>query len=113
MAKRHPCDCPARLTLLGGDCEGRLADLSEIGARFDTAKPPAEGVSGLLSWNGHEFFGKVAWANDDCCGVVFERPIPMAVLQETVQRVDKPSGPVADFGNIPIAPRGRRGLIAS
>lgn len=112
-AKRHPVDCPASLMLLGRECEGRLSDLSETGARFDTPTPPAKGVSGLLSWRGHEFFGKVAWSNEDSCGIVFERPLPQAILQDSINRLEKSTGPAANFGNIPIAPRGRRGLVAS
>lgn len=113
VAHRHTVDCKARLKMLGGDREGRLSDLSEMGARFDTSNPPSEGVTCLLSWNGHEYFGKIVWTNENSCGLIFERPIPLSVVSETVQAVDLPTGPIANFGNIPIAPRGRRGLVST
>lgn len=110
--RRHTVDCRAKLKMLGGDRDGRLSDLSEAGARFDTPNPPTEGVTCLLSWNGHEHFGKIVWANENGCGLIFERSIPMSIVLETAQAVDEPTGPIANFGNIPIAPRGRRGLVS-
>lgn len=113
-ATRHNVDCPATLKMLGGDREGRLSDLSEAGARLETANPPAEGVSGLLSWNGHEHFGKIVWANERSCGIVFERPIPLSVVEETVETLEIPTGPVANFGNIPLGQkRSRRASLVS
>ena len=111
--QRYTVDCPAKLKMLGGDREGRLSDLSEAGARFDTPNPPQEGVSGLLAWGDHEFFGKVVWANQNSCGLVFERPISMSVVEETCDVVEVQSGPVANFGNIPVAARGRRASLVS
>ena len=111
--QRYSVNCPARLKMLGGDREGRLSDLSEGGARFDTSNPPQEGVSGLLAWGDHEFFGKVVWANEDSCGLVFERPIPFAVVEQTCDVVEVQTGPVAKFGNIPVAKRGRRASLVS
>ena len=105
---RYSVDCAATLKMLGGDRKGRLSDLSEAGARLETADPPTEGVSGLLSWNGHEHFGKIVWANEKSCGIVFERPIPLAVVEETIETVEAPTGPVANFGNIPLGQRRSR-----
>ena len=111
--QRYTVDCPARLKMLGGDREGRLSDLSEAGARFDTAKPPQEGVSGLLAWGNFEYFGKVVWANENSCGMVFERPIPLSVVEQTRNIVETHGGPVANFGNIPVAARGRRASLVA
>ena len=111
--QRYKVDCPARLKMLGGDRDGRLSDLSEAGARFETGNPPSEGVSGLLSWNDHEYFGKIVWANENSCGIVFERPIPGSVVEETCEVIHVQSGPVANFGNIPVAARGRRASLVS
>ena len=113
MVQRYSVNCEARLKMLGGDREGRLSDLSEAGARFDTLNPPQEGVSGLLQWGEHEFFGKVVWANENSCGVIFERPIPMSVVAATCELVEVASGPVANLGNIPVAKRGRRAGLVS
>lgn len=111
--QRYTVDCPARLKMPGGDRDGRLSDLSEAGARFDTPNPPQQGVSGLLAWGDHEFFGKIVWSNETGCGLVFERPIPMAVVEQTCDVVQVESGPVANFGNIPVAARGRRASLVS
>ena len=111
--QRYTVDCAAKLKMLGGDREGRLSDLSEAGARFDTPRPPQEGVSGLLAWGDHEYFGKVVWANENSCGLIFERPIPLSVVEQTCEVVEVQSGPVANFGNIPVATRGRRSGLVS
>lgn len=111
--QRYSVDCEAKLKMLGGDRDGRLSDLSEAGARFETANPPQEGVSGLLAWGGFEFFGKVVWANENSCGLIFERPIPLSVVEQTCDVVEVQSGPVAKFGNIPVAKRGRRASLVS
>ena len=116
LVKRHSVNCAAKLKMLGGDREGRLTDLSEAGARFDTPNPPCEGVSGLLEWNGHEIFGRIVWANDNGCGIVFERAIPSSIVEETVEAAstEAPQGPVANFGNIPLGQRrGRRAFLVS
>ena len=111
--QRYTVDCPAQLKMLGGNRDGRLSDLSEAGARFETSNPPQEGVSGLLAWGDHEFFGKIVWANDNSCGIIFERPIPLSVVEQTCEVVEVQSGPVANFGNIPVASRGRRASLVS
>lgn len=111
--QRYTVDCPAQLKMLGGNRDGRLSDLSEAGARFDTPNPPQEGVSGLLAWGDHEFFGKIVWANENSCGMVFERPIPLSIVEMTCDVVETQGGPVANFGNIPVASRGRRSSLVS
>lgn len=111
--QRYTVDCAAKLKMPGGDRKGRLSDLSEAGARFDTQDPPQKGVSGLLAWGDHEFFGKIAWANENSCGMIFERPIPTSIVESTCEIVEVQAGPVANFGNIPVAKRGRRASIVS
>ena len=110
LVKRHSVDCPARLKMAGGDRQGRLSDISEAGVRFHTDNPPVQGISGMLEWNGHEYFGKVVWVNDQGCGVVFERAIPSFVVEQTVASAasEVATGPVAKFGNIPLGQK--RGL---
>ncbi|EDL50601.1 PilZ domain-containing protein [Erythrobacter sp. SD-21] len=111
--QRYTVDCPAQLKMLGGNRDGRLSDLSEAGARFETANPPQEGVSGLIAWGDHEFFGKIVWTNENSCGLVFERRIPLSVVEASCEVVEVQSGPVANFGNIPVATRGRRASLVS
>ncbi len=56
--------------------------ISEFGARFATNHPPAQGVTGLLLFNSMEVFCKVAWANSDACGLVFDHSISLESLSE-------------------------------
>lgn len=106
--RRYSVDCAAKLKMLGGDRDGRLSDLSETGARLETRSPPAEGASGLLAWGDQEHFCKVIWANDGSCGLLFERPISLAVVERSVGGFDVQAGPVANFGNIPIGQKRSR-----
>ena len=111
--QRHSVNCAASFKMLGGDRQGRLTDLSEAGARFACEQPPLEGGSGLLIWNIHEYFCKVVWSNGSECGVLFERPIPYAIVHETVDIVEVQAGPVAKFDNIPVARKGRRATLVT
>ena len=111
--QRYRVDAPARFKTLGGVREGRLSDLSEAGARLETSGALKQGSSGLLAWGDYEFFGKVVWVKDNTCGIVFERPIPHSVVARTCEVVEVESGPVANFGNIPVAARGRRASLVS
>lgn len=111
--QRFRVDCPARLKMLGGEHEGRLSDLSQAGARFDTPSPPQKGVTGLLTWGEYEFFGKVAWSNETGCGMVFERPIPLSVVESSCEIIEVEAGPVANVSRIPVARHGRRASLVS
>ncbi len=96
----------------GGDRPGRLSDLSEAGARFESQVSPVEGASVLLVWADQEHFCKAVWVKGHSCGLVFERPIPLSVVEHTVEYVDVQSGPVANFGNIPLGQkRSRRAAL--
>lgn len=112
--ERSSVNCTASLTTVTGRREGRLVDLSAMGARFDVENLPAEGASGMLRWKNHEFYCSVIWAKDGACGITFEQALPKWVLDETVTVETVTSGPVANFGNIPLAQkRSRRaGLVA-
>ena len=109
---RYRVDCPAQLRMPMGDRQGWLYDISLDGARFTTSNPPPVGTSGLLEWGSHDAFGKVIWANDEGCGIEFERPIRREILEQLAATNNEPTGPVANFGNIPVAQRGRRGLVS-
>lgn len=109
---RYKVDCPAQLRMPMGDRQGWLYDISEEGARFTTTNPPPKGTSGLLEWGMHEAFGKIVWSNEEGCGIVFERPLNRAIIDAMAANSAAPAGPVANFGNIPVAPRGRRSLVS-
>lgn len=106
--ERFRIDLPARLRMPSGDRAGRLADISDGGARLHLNDPPRAGVSALLQWGSHEFFCKIAWARDDSCGLTFERPIPHAVVIETTGGHEAPRGPAATPGNIPLGKKRSR-----
>jgi len=109
---RYRVDCPAQLRMPMGDRKGWLYDISQDGARFTTSNPPPAGTSGLLEWGVHEVFGKIIWSNGEGCGIEFERPIARELIEGMAARAAAPTGPVAKFGNIPVAPKGRRTLVS-
>ena len=110
---RYRLDCPAQLSMPSGERQGWLYDISIDGARFTTNNAPPTGTSGLLEWGAHEAFGKVIWANEEGCGIEFERPISMNIIEQLSAHSVEPTGPVANFGKIPLARKGRRGLVSS
>lgn len=112
VARRYVVDCPARLVMAGGDREGRLSDLSEHGARLETAAPPAIGTTGFLRWENHEHYCKVIWASEGRCGVQFERPITTGLVEATCDHVEVSLKTVAAVGRIPLGQR-RGGLASS
>ncbi len=109
---RYKVDCPAQLTMPMGNRQGWLYDISEDGARFTTDNPPPKGTSGLLEWGGHEAFGKIIWSNEEGCGIEFERPLRRDIIETLAADTCDREGPSANFGKIPVAPRGRRGLVS-
>lgn len=112
--QRYVVDCEARFKMVGGELSGRLSDLSEAGARFDTQAPPSLGVSGMLEWADQSHFCKVIWSKDGSCGVAFERPISISVVGNTCETIEEEQGPVANFGNIPLGQkRSRRASLVS
>ena len=112
VARRYVVDCPARFTMAGGDRDGRLSDLSEHGARLETADPPIPGTTGFLQWNGEDRFCKVIWISEGRCGIQFDRPITLALVEATCSHVDVSLRPVASVGRIPLGQR-RSGRIAA
>lgn len=105
VARRYVVDCPARFTMAGGDRDGRLSDLSQHGARLETASPPVAGTTGFLRWNGEEHYCTVIWSSGGRCGFKFERPIALGLVEATCSRVEVTLRPVAAVGRIPLGQR--------
>ena len=82
--RRYSVDCPARLSFVGGERIGSLSDLSESGARFETEKPPVEGATGMLAWADQHHRCTVIWASAGRCGIRFDRPIGLALVERFV-----------------------------
>jgi hypothetical protein len=112
VARRYVVDCPARLKMSGGDRNGRLTDLSEHGARLETAPPPAPGTTGFLRWEGEELYCTVIWSAEGRCGLRFERPIALALVETTCSHVEVSLRPVAAVARIPLGQR-RSGRLAT
>jgi hypothetical protein len=112
VARRYVVDCPARLAMAGGDREGRLSDLSEHGARFETAAAPAVGANGFLCWEGEDHYCTVIWSAEGRCGLRFDRPIALGLVEQTCSQVQVMLRPIAAVGRIPLGQR-RSGRLTS
>lgn len=112
VTRRFVVECPARLSLAGGDREGRISDLSEHGARLETATPPMPGTTGFLQFNGQDHYCKVVWTVGSSCGLQFERPISVGVVEATCSHVEISLKSVATVRRIPLGRR-RNGLVPS
>jgi PilZ domain len=109
---RFTVDCAMRFRMISGHRDGRLANISEQGAKLALQNPPREGMTGWLAFSGHEAFCRVIWSTSDSCGVEFERPLPQSVLIAIAGEQAKLTGPVANAGNIPMG-RKRGGRLVS
>ena len=110
-SERVPVSGAVRLQTAGGDWSGTLCDLSETGARVDIKRPPPVGATALLKWDGFELFCRIVWIKEDCCGVMFDKPISIAVVENARQETVTRNGPPANLGNIPFGKK-RRGIGA-
>lgn len=113
VARRYLVDCPARMVLSGGERDGRLSDLSEHGARLETAQPPPAGTAGFLRWGSEEHYCKVIWSSEGRCGLQFERPIAIRVVEATCSHVEVSLKPVAAVGRIPIGQKRSRSFASA
>lgn len=113
VARRYLVDCPARLAIAGGERGGKLSDLSEHGAKLDVAHPPLPGTTGFLRWNGEEHYCKVIWSNERRCGLRFERPITLALVEATCSHVEVSLKPVAALGRIPLGQKRSQRLASA
>ena len=109
---RTQVSCAARLRTSFGAREGTLSDLSISGARFHSFDLPKEGSTALLEWETHDAMCRVVWARNGVCGLLFDRPIPRHVVDQSAP--PSPSTePPAEVGKIPLGQRSslRAGLI--
>lgn len=109
---RFVIDIPVVFRTISGDRECRMANISDNGAKLETNVPPSEGVSGWLIMGSQEVYCSVIWANDNTCGVQFERAITEDTLIEIAGEKVKETLPVANTGNIQMGRR-RGGLLVS
>ena len=70
----------AKLITIHGTADGILADLSVTGARVQLRQPGPGAGDAMLQWQGHEAFGMIVWAFGCQCGVLFDEPLPEALL---------------------------------
>jgi hypothetical protein len=108
-SERVPVSGVVHLQTAGGDWRGNICDLSETGARVEISNPPPVGATALLKWDGLELFSRIVWVKDDGCGVMFDKPISIAVVENARGDTSVRTGPPANLGNIPYGKK-RRGL---
>ena len=109
---RFAVDLEALFRSISTERMGRLANISEFGAKIMMDSPPKEGISGWLAFAGQELFCKVVWTAPDGCGVEFERPLAQQVLVAIAGDQIAQAGPVANAGNIQMG-RKRGGRLVS
>ena len=81
--QRFTVDCAARLIVSGSERAGRISDLSESGARFETERPPLAGTGARLLWGDQDRSCRVMWSSEGRCGLHFDRPIDTAIVTRT------------------------------
>src|SRR5690606_7577591 len=92
IATRSRVNCPVQLQLPSGQRIGCMVDISERGVRVRTDNPPGTGASVLLEWLCYDALCKVVWSTDDSCGLLFDKPLPMARVIELEQYREEFSG---------------------
>lgn len=110
---RFAVDLEALFRSISAERMGRLANISEQGAKLVMDEPPREGISGWLAFAGQEVFCKVIWTAPDGCGVEFERPLSQQVLVAIAGDQVAQAGPVANAGKIQMGRRRGGRLVAS
>jgi len=64
------------------------------------------GLTGLLVWDEHEYFCKVAWASEIACGVTFDMPLSRAVFLQSTNQMKLERRAVANPVLIPFGKKG-------
>ena len=108
--RRSRATCAASIETPAGEIFGQLWDLSETGARVQTADPPGEGTAALLKWASERVACQVIWARDDMCGLGFENPIDRDIVSATTRVIGGPEQPAASVSNIPVGRKRSAGL---
>ncbi|MGB3794952.1 MAG: PilZ domain-containing protein [Alteraurantiacibacter sp.] len=93
-APRTRVNCPATMVMPSGNRQGRLFDISINGARFITDDPPAQGVGVILDWTTHEAYAQITWTRPGMCGVQFDRPLPVRVVEDLAENAHARPRPV-------------------
>ena len=101
-SRRSRATCGASLETPDGEIFGQLWDLSETGARVQTAYPPEQGTQALLKWGSERVDCAVIWARDDMCGVEFDSPIDRSVVSAMGRIIPVPEPQGASLAKIPL-----------
>ena len=75
QVKREQVAILGSATTIEGSKSVVVEDLGPNGARLFGRDLPAPGKEILLKTNDGDIFGRVAWATNDRCGMVFEVPV--------------------------------------
>ena len=109
---RLSVDYPAMLSTMRGEQQGRLANLSPKGAKLLLCSPPNAGTHGRLIIDTHEVYCRVAWNDDDACGLAFEHDLALEAVDTVLAQSQSTIVPVASTDQIPLG-RKRGGSLIS
>lgn len=99
-SRRVQVTCSAELLTMTTQTAGKLADISQAGARFEADDPPGAGATAVLRWGDHETVCTIAWSQGGACGLSFARPLSAEVVAETAAMNRVFELPIASVGNI-------------
>jgi hypothetical protein len=98
---RLSVDYPASFQTVSAEIKGKLADISPRGAKFRLANPPKPGTTGRLKIDEDEVFCRVAWADDDGCGLAFEHELAIEAVNRVLEDAACSQVPIACANRIP------------
>ena len=73
----------ARLDTLSATHRVMLRDISLTGAKISDAGWARVGQDCVLTWDGHDAFGRIVWSTGGHCGIAFDKAIDSGVLIAT------------------------------
>jgi hypothetical protein len=103
---------PATLDTIRGEQRGSLVNISPKGAKLMTGTPPNAGTHGKLKIDNQEVYCRVAWNDNESCGLAFEHDLALDIVDAILASSQTEVMPVASAQLIPMG-RKRAGQLTS